>query len=171
MDTLSIRTYGDEVLGRRTKNVEVFDEELLKLLDVMVQTMIVEEGVGLAAPQVGISQRIAVVNPDPGSEETLIKLVNPEIVSESEEIECIEEGCLSVPGIRGKVTRPYGITVEYQDEHGQKKSLAVEGLVARIIQHELDHLNGILFIERLSFGRKTMIKGKLKDLARNGRRE
>jgi peptide deformylase len=171
MESLRIRTYGDEILKRRSETVEKFDEDLLRTFEDMVETMILEEGVGLAAPQVGIPRRIAVVNPDPGNDETLIKLVNPEIVSSSEETESIEEGCLSVPGIRGKVTRPARISVEYQDEHGVRKSLTVEGLVSRIIQHELDHLNGILFVERLSFGRKTMIKGKLRDLARHERRE
>jgi peptide deformylase len=120
---------------------------------------------------VGVSRRIAVVNPDTYDPDTLLTLVNPRILTCSDETDCIEEGCLSVPGIRGKVERPVEIEVEYQDLRGSKHGIRVDGLVSRIIQHELDHLDGVLFVDRLSFGRKTLVRGKLKDLSRQGKRE
>jgi peptide deformylase len=171
MESLGIRIYGDEVLRGKALDVEQFDEELQKLVEKMVETMIVEEGVGLAAPQVGVSRRIAVVNPDPYDPDKLLTLINPRIISCSDETECVEEGCLSVPGIRGKVERPILIEIEYQDARGGKHCVKVDGLVSRIIQHEMDHLDGVLFVDRLSFGRKTLVKGKLRDLARRGKHE
>jgi peptide deformylase len=171
MKSLGIRIYGDEVLRSASAEVENFDEELEELVGRMVETMMVEEGVGLAAPQVGVSRRIAVVNPDPYNPDTLITLVNPRILSCGSETDCIEEGCLSVPGIRGKIERPVEIEVEYQDTTGKRRCVKVDGLVSRIIQHELDHLDGVLFVDRLSFGRKTLVKGRLKDLAKKGKRE
>ena len=171
MGSLGIKIYGDEILREKAADVEAFDEELGELVKNMVGTMIVEEGVGLAAPQVGVSRRVAVVNPDPYDPATLLTLVNPRILSCSDDTECVEEGCLSVPGVRGKVDRPIEIEVEYQDAGGTKHCIRVDGLVSRIIQHELDHLDGVLFTDRLSFGRKTLVKGKLRDLARQGNSE
>ena len=171
MGSLGIRIYGDEILRGEAGEVEEFGEELEKFLAEMVETMIAEDGVGLAAPQVGVSRRIAVVNPDPLNPDTLLTLVNPRILDCSDETECAEEGCLSVPGIRGKVERPIMIEVEYRDAGGEKHCIKVDGLVSRIIQHEMDHLDGVLFVDRLSFGRKTLIKGKLRDLSRQGKRE
>lgn len=171
MGSLGIRIYGDGILRRKSTDVEEFDEELGVLIEKMVETMTLDEGVGLAAPQVGVSRRIAVVNPDPYNPDTLLALVNPRILSFGDVTESIEEGCLSVPGIRGKVDRPIAIEVEYQDRRGEKHCGQIDGLVSRIIQHELDHLDGILFVDRLSFGRRTLLKGKLRDLARKGKRE
>lgn len=169
MESLGIRIYGDEVLRRRTPDVEELDEDLAGFLERMVETMIVEEGVGLAAPQVGVSRRIAVVNPEPGNPGTLLHLINPRIISSGDRSESVEEGCLSVPGIRGRVERPAAIEVEYLDPEGAEHREAFEGLVARIIQHEVDHLDGVLFVDRLSFGRRTMVKGRLRELARRGK--
>lgn len=169
MSSLGIKIYGDEILRVKGTDVEEFDEELRELVGKMVETMLTEDGVGLAAPQVGVSRRIAVVNPDPYNPDTLLTLVNPRILSCSDETECVEEGCLSVPGVRGKVDRPILIEVEYQDTAGGKHCIKVDGLVSRIIQHELDHLDGVLFVDRLSFGRKTLVKGKLRNLAREGK--
>ena len=171
MGSLGIKIYGEEILRNKAADVEKFDEELGELVKNMVETMIVEEGVGLAAPQVGVSRRIAVVNPDPYDPGTLLTLVNPRILSCSDDTECIEEGCLSVPGVRGKVDRPIEIEIEYQDAGGSTHCIRVDGLVSRIIQHELDHLDGVLFTDRLSFGRKTLVRGKLRDLARRGKSE
>ncbi len=171
MRSLRIRIYGDDILRAESAEVEKFDGELGELIEKMVETMIVEDGVGLAAPQVGVSRRIAVVNPDPQNPDTLLTLVNPRIRSCSDETDCVEEGCLSVPGIRGRVERPIAIEVEYQDRHGGKHCVKVVGLVSRIMQHEVDHLDGVLFVDRLSFGRKTLVKGRLRDLARKGKRE
>ena len=171
MESLRIRIYGDEVLRDDCEDVEDFNEELEGFVAKMVETRFVEEGVGLAAPQVGASRRIAVVNPDPYNPGTLLTLVNPRILICSDETDCIEEGCLSVPGVRGKVERPIVIEIEYQDIRGEKHGARVDGLVSRIIQHEIDHLDGVLFVDRLSFGRKTLVRGKLKDLSRQGKRE
>ncbi len=171
MISLGIRIYGDDILRSESAEVEEFGDELGELIEKMTETMIVEEGVGLAAPQVGVSRRVAVVNPDPQNPDTLLALVNPRILSCSDETDCVEEGCLSVPGIRGKVERPIAIEVEYQDRHGGKHCVRDAGLVSRIIQHEIDHLDGVLFVDRLSFGRKTLVKGRLRDLARKGKRE
>lgn len=169
MSPLKIKIYGDDILRVKGTDVDEFDEELRELVGRMVETMLAEDGVGLAAPQVGVSRRIAVVNPDPYNPNTLLTLVNPRILSSSDETECVEEGCLSVPGVRGKVERPILIEVEYQDMAGGKHCIKVDGLVSRIIQHEIDHLDGVLFVDRLSFGRKTLIKGKLRNLAREGK--
>ena len=171
MRSLRIRIYGDDILRAESAEVEEFDDELGELIEKMVEMMTVEEGVGLASPQVGVSRRIAVVNPDPQNPDTLLTLINPRILSCSDETDCVEEGCLSVPGVRGKVERPIAIEVEYQDRHGGKHCIKVDGLVSRIIQHEVDHLDGVLFVDRLSFGRKTLVKGRLRDLARKGKRE
>jgi peptide deformylase len=169
MGSLGIRIYGNEILRRKSEDVEEFDDRLGELIEKMVETMIFEGGVGLAAPQVGVSRRLAIVNPDPQNPDTLLTLVNPRILSCSEKKDCVEEGCLSVPGVRGKVERPIEVEVEYQDRHGERHCIRVDGLVSRIIQHEIDHLDGVLFVDRLSFGRQMLVKGKLKDLSRQGK--
>ena len=165
MESLSLQIYGSKVLRMKGEAVEEFDGELADFIDLMVETMIIEEGVGLAAPQVGVSKQIAVVNHEPENEKTLIKMINPIIVSKSEETGSLEEGCLSVPGIRGNVIRSVAIEVHYQDETGEKNELRAEGLLARIIQHEVDHLNGVLFVDRLSIAKKMLIKPKLRSLS------
>lgn len=170
MRAARIRTFGDKVLRRASRPVEEFDARLGELVERMVETMIAEEGVGLAAPQIGVPRRVAVVNPAPDDPDALMALVNPCIVARSEETVCSEEGCLSVPGIRGQVTRPARIDVEYRDPGGRPRRLAVDGLVARIIQHEIDHLDGVLFVDRLSLASKAMIRGRLKDLERGNDR-
>ena len=170
MTSLELKIYGNKILRSKAEQVEDFGDELRRFLDEMVETMIVEDGVGLAAPQVGVSKRIAVINPEPNSDSTLIKMINPRVVSVSEETDTLEEGCLSVPGVRGQVVRSSAIEVAYLDEEGNEHSYGVEGLVARIIQHELDHLNGVLFVDRLSLAKRMMIKPKLRALKnRNGR--
>jgi len=169
MRSIGVRIYGDEVLRRKGAPVEQFDEELRELIRRMVETMIVEEGVGLAAPQVGVSRRVAVVNPEPDNPDALITLVNPRIVSIGDQTSCVEEGCLSVPGVRSKVTRPVEIEIEYQDERGERHCKKVDGLVSRIMQHEIDHLDGVLFVDRLSLGARALARGKLKELSRRDR--
>jgi peptide deformylase len=165
MKSLGIQKYGKAILRRKSKLVDEFGPDLPDFLDRMVETMIVEEGVGLAAPQVGISKRIAVINPKPDNEETLIRMINPRIVSFSDEKESLEEGCLSVPGIRGSVVRASAVEVVYQDEGGVQRNLKADGLLARIVQHEIDHLDGILFIDRLSIAKKMLIQSKLRSLS------
>ena len=162
---LGMRTYGDTVLRARSERVASIESDLAELLGDMVETMYAEGGVGLAAPQIGVSRQIAVINPEPGNEATLLKMVNPRIVAASDELEVKEEGCLSVPGIRGEIPRHAWVEIVYQNEKGVERRLRAEGLLARIVQHELDHLNGVLFIDRLSLAKRALIKPKLRNLA------
>ena len=164
MESLGIRIYGSNVLRAGSEPVEEFGDELSEFLLRMVGTMLSADGVGLAAPQVGVSRRITVINPEPENEKTLIKMVNPKIVAFSDETESIEEGCLSVPGVRGNVIRPIAVEVTYLDEKGSECRLQASGLLARIIQHEIDHLEGVLFVDRLSIAKKMLIKSKLRSL-------
>lgn len=134
----------------------------------MVDTMVYESGVGLAAPQVGIEKRLLVAlqmeTPDDGEADPIV-MVNAEIVGRSPETWVFEEGCLSIPGIRGDVTRPERITVLYQDVDGTSHMTDIEGMFARVVQHEIDHLDGKLFIDYLSMGERTLLKPRLKKIA------
>ena len=136
---------GDEKLRKVCKPVEKFDKRLQALLNDMADTMYKAEGVGLAGPQVGILRRIAVIDVGEG----LFKLVNPVIVEKEGEQTGLE-GCLSVPGRRGEVTRPNIVTVEYQDENGEPVTLRVSEFFARAVCHELDHLDGVLYIDKMN---------------------
>lgn len=169
MSTLPIRTYGDKVLRTKGEDVEEFGGELNPFLEQMVETMLVEGGVGLAAPQVGISRRIAVVNPEPRKDETLITMINPRIIAVSSDTTSVEEGCLSVPDIRGNVVRPASIEVAYLDGEGREHHVKIDGIVARIMQHEIDHLDGILFVDRLSLATKALIRSQLRHLLHDRR--
>ncbi len=168
MTRMRVRIYGDSVLRVKSGEVTVFDESLSRFLDDMVETMMFEDGVGLAANQVGVTRRVAVINREPDNPDTLIKLVNPKITASSDITDSVEEGCLSVPGIHGNVVRPVGIELEYQDETGGRHEMKADAIVARIIQHELDHLDGVLFTDRLSLGKKVLIRSKLRELSRTG---
>lgn len=139
-----ITKVGDPVLRENAKKVPKITPNIVKLLENMADTMRDGDGVGLAAPQIGISKRVVVVDVGDG----LIELINPEIVSsEGEEIDC--EGCLSIPGIQGDVIRAGKVTVEALNRFGKKFSITGEGLLARCLQHEIDHLNGVLFIDKI----------------------
>ena len=140
-----IMKLGEDVLRKPCKKVEKFDLRLHLLLKDMADTMHVADGVGLAAPQVGILRRIVVI--DVGDEHGVIELMNPEITERSEEIQTGREGCLSLPGRQGVVSRPMRVTVHAQDRHGKPFDLEGEGLLARAICHELDHLDGRLYID------------------------
>lgn len=139
-----LRKDGEEVLRQQAKPVTRFDHVLARLLDDMTESLYHYEGVGLAAPQIGISKQIVVI--DTG-ESGLLELVNPKIVSRSEEEEVDFEGCLSFPGLYGEVSRAQRVTVAAQDRNGEHYEIEAEGLLARALQHEIDHLNGILFID------------------------
>jgi peptide deformylase len=171
MTSFEIRIYGDKVLRTKGERVEEFGGELAPFLERMVETMLIEGGVGLAAPQVGVSKRIAVVNPEPKNSESLITMINPRIVSVSSETGSFEEGCLSVPDIRANVIRPESIEVEYHDGEGRVHRMEIGGIIARIIQHEVDHLDGILFVDRLSLATKALIRSKLRRLLHEKKRE
>ena len=160
--------YGDPVLETPTKPVEKFDEELQALVTDMLESMYAAQGVGLAAPQIGISRRLAVIDVTNGKNpEGRIICANPEIIhAEGEQRE--EEGCLSVPGFRGHVARPQYVTVRAQDASGQQFEMRGEGLLARAFCHEIDHLDGILFIKHLSMLKRDMIKRKIRKLQKAG---
>ena len=144
----AVRTFGDPVLKQESREVTEFDEKLVQLTDLMFQVMDRENGIGLAAPQIGILRKVMVWR-DPDTDRRNI-FINPRIVERSEEVEVIDEGCLSVPGHPMEVARPEWVAVEAQDVHGAPVRLEAEGLLARIMQHEIDHLEGRLILDRAS---------------------
>lgn len=145
MALLEIKKAGDPILKQVCQPVEKIDKNLKRLLDNMAETMYADDGVGLAAPQIGKLIRAVVI--DCQDEHGLIDLINPVITERSEEMATDTEGCLSIPGIYGEVERPARVTVEYTDRRGKRRRLKAEGLLARCIQHECDHLEGRLFID------------------------
>lgn len=140
---------GDDILRKRSKEVTVFDRSLGMLLDDMKETMLHADGVGLAAPQVGILKRAVVISPD-GKQ--FYEFVNPVIINSSGKQLC-REGCLSVPGVSGEVERPQYVEVLAFDRHGNRFDLKAEGFLANICCHEFDHLDGILFVDKMIKGR------------------
>ncbi|NFV14144.1 peptide deformylase [Clostridium sp. FAM 1755] len=140
----NIRKYGDDLLRKKSRKIEKIDDRILTLLEDMEETMYSADGVGLAAPQVGILKRAVVIDVGEG----LIKLINPEII-ETEGNETDVEGCLSVPGEQGEVERPYKVKVKALNEKGEEIVLEGEGLLARAFCHEIDHLDGILFVDKV----------------------
>ncbi len=145
---LEIYKLGEDVLTEPTEKVTQFDSALKMLVDAMFETMDEAEGVGLAAPQVGVSKRIFVVDTHRGENER-IAFINPEILETSPDLVHYEEGCLSVPGVYHDVMRPSHVNIHAQDVNGKAFTIKAEGLLARVIQHENDHLYGKLFIDRL----------------------
>jgi peptide deformylase len=160
--------YGDPILETPTKAVEKFDEELQALTAEMFESMYAAQGVGLAAPQIGIGLRVAVIDVSNGKNpEAKLVCANPQIIhAEGEQRE--EEGCLSVPGFRGYVARPQYVTVKAFDVAGKEFEMRGEGLLARAFCHEIDHLNGVLFINHLSMLKRDIIKRKIRKLRKNG---
>ena len=160
--------YGDPVLEKPGAAITKFDAALEELAEDMFATMYAAQGVGLAAPQIGKSLRIAVVDVTSGKNpEAKIVLVNPEIIhAEGEKRE--EEGCLSIPGFRGYVVRPQFVTVKAQNAKGEPFEIRGEDLLARAFCHEIDHLNGILFLQHLSMLKRDLIKRKIKKLRKQG---
>ncbi len=159
-----ILLYPEPVLRKRAAPVERFDAGLADLVRDLAETMYAAPGVGLAAPQIGVELRVAVVDVAPGSPESKLHvLVNPAIVT-AEGREGGEEGCLSIPGLTEKVDRPRQIRVAAQDAEGEPIELAASGFLARAVCHELDHLDGILFIDRLTGLRKELAFRRLRKL-------
>ncbi|MFC2105390.1 peptide deformylase [Candidatus Bipolaricaulota bacterium] len=150
---MDIRILGDPVLRRKAKPVQVIDDEIHDICQLMVEVMIRENGVGLAAPQIGIPKRIFVLDID----DEFHILINPELIELSEEVEETKEGCLSVPGVDAGVARSTRAVVEGLNLNGEHVRLEGEGLVARAIQHEMDHLNGNLFLDQLSTARRQSL--------------
>ncbi|HEU5410308.1 MAG TPA: peptide deformylase [Candidatus Acidoferrales bacterium] len=166
--TLPIVKYGAAVLEQPTKMVEKFDDELAKLTEDMFASMYAARGVGLAAPQIGLSLNLAVIDVTSGKNpEAKLVLANPEILhTEGEQRE--EEGCLSVPGFRGNVLRPAYVTVRAQDVTGKQYEMKGEGLLARAFCHEIDHLHGILFLAHLGMLKRDLIRRKIRKLTKAG---
>lgn len=148
MALLTIRRIGDPVLRTRSKEVKKITNKTKELLDNMAETMYDAPGVGLAAPQVGILQRIFVIDVD--DENGLIEFINPEIVMYSEEKNILEEGCLSIPGKSSEVIRPSVVKVKALNRLGEEFEIEATGYLARAIQHEFDHLEGVLFVDKLN---------------------
>jgi peptide deformylase len=163
-----ITKYGAAVLETPTKPVEKFDDELAKLCEEMFESMYIAQGVGLAATQIGLAKKLAVVDVSVGKNpEAKLVLANPEIISvEGDQRE--EEGCLSLPGFRGSVLRPAYVTIRAQNVKGETYEMHGEGLLARAFCHEIDHLNGILFIQHLSMLKRDLIKRRIRKLRKTG---
>jgi peptide deformylase len=145
----------------KAKPVETFDEELKTLTDDMFETMHSVNGIGLAATQIGVAKQVAVIDISPEKNEPLI-IVNPEIqILDPSKREDYDEGCLSVPGFFEKISRPSDIKLSYQDLNGKKQEIKPEGLLAKVVQHELDHLNGRLFVDHISELKRRRIRNKI----------
>lgn len=168
MAVLSICKYGDPVLRDRTLEVEQFDGELQTLIDDMVETMYAAPGVGLAANQVGVSSRLMVIDLSVGEDPSQLHVfVNPEIIESEGEV-AEEEGCLSIPDFVEIVIRPERLKVRYLDRNGESREMAADGLMARAICHEIDHLDGTLFIDYLRGLKKDRIMKKIQKVIRQG---
>jgi peptide deformylase len=163
-----ITKYGAAVLEAKTKPVEKFDEKLANLCEDMFASMYAASGVGLAAPQIGLNLRLAVIDVTVGKNpEARLVLANPEIIHiEGDQRE--EEGCLSLPSFRGTVLRPRYVTIRAQDVTGKSYEMKGEGLLARAFCHETDHLEGVLFIQHLSMLKRDLIKRRIRKLRKAG---
>ena len=163
-----IKKYGNAVLESPTRPIEKFDEEFAKLCEDMFESMYAAQGIGLAATQIGISKKLAVVDVSVGKNpEARLVLANPEIIHvEGDQRE--EEGCLSLPGFRGNVLRPAYVTMRAQNLKGEFYEMRGEGLLARAFCHEIDHLNGVLFIQHLSMLKRDLIKRRIRKLRKTG---
>ncbi|WP_206485908.1 peptide deformylase [Thalassotalea sp. G2M2-11] len=165
MAILDVLRFPDPRLRTKAKPVEVVDDKIRKIVDDMFETMYAENGVGLAATQVNIHQRIVVIDVSENKEQAYV-LINPEIIKKNQETMINEEGCLSVPGCYAKVDRHTEVTVKALDRDGKEYEIDGEELLAICIQHELDHLNGVLFVDYLSPLKRKRIQTKLEKEAR-----
>jgi peptide deformylase len=165
LKTLPIYTYGFDILRKKTKRITKVDDKLIELIGSMYNTMHKAHGIGLAAPQIGKDIALTVIDLSKADEEKKIKfepltLINPVVKDYHGEV-VMEEGCLSIPFLRAEITRPETIYLEYQDIDLNKQYVELNGLLARVAQHETDHLNGILFIDHLNKDEKKKLKAEL----------
>ena len=162
MTKRKIITEPDIILRKKSVNLEKVDDDLRALMDDMLETMYAAPGIGLAGVQIGILKRLIVIDVSRDEEKkSPLFLINPEIITKSSNTSVYEEGCLSLPGYFAEIERPAECHIEYVDYHGKKKEMKASGLLATCIQHEVDHLNGILFIDYLSKLKRDMIIKKL----------
>lgn len=168
MAVLPIRKYGDDVLRLPAEPVTDIDESMQKLIDDMAETMYAAPGVGLAANQVGVSKRLMLIDLSVGKRPNELHVfINPEIIEAEGEI-TEEEGCLSIPDFVEIVTRPERVKLRYLDRNGKQREMWGEGLMARAMCHEIDHLNGTLFVDHLRGFKKDRILKKISKLAKSG---
>lgn len=176
---LPIVAYGDPVLRKKCSDIDMQYPNLQELIKNMFDTMYSSNGVGLAAPQIGLGIRLFVIDPSAfaddedlsEAEKNILRnakkvFINAEIIEENGDLWKYNEGCLSIPKIHEDVTRHENITIRYQDENGQQHTETFNGLLARVIQHEYDHIEGILFIDKLSAFKKKIIASKLNNIAK-----
>ncbi|MDR1611108.1 MAG: peptide deformylase [Candidatus Symbiothrix sp.] len=169
---LPIYLYGHPILRKVTKDIPLDYPDLKTLLDNMFETLYKSDGIGLAAPQIGLEDRILVVDlsplsdKDPSFKDFKRVFINAHIIEKDGPEESVEEGCLSIPDIHEKVPREYRIRIQYLDENLQSHDEVFEGYKARVIQHEYDHLEGIMFVDRISGIRKQMIRSRLDKIMR-----
>jgi len=172
IEMLPIVVVPDPILKARARPVAATEMDQVRgLLPRMFATMYQAPGIGLAAPQVGVGLRFAIVDLMPDDKPTPIVLINPEVIARSEELATREEGCLSLPGQYADVTRPARVVVRYTDADGAKRQMEADGLLAACIQHEIDHLDGILFVDHLSALKRNMILRRLAKELRQKRAE
>ena len=163
MSVLPIYVYNHPVLRKKAKPVRSLTTELSTFVEDMFETMHKAGGIGLAANQVGSTQRVIVIDLSGGEdtkEEKPLALVNPEVI-QAEGVETMEEGCLSIPGLRDEVERPDHIRVRFKDIEFKDQELDATGLLARVLQHEIDHINGVLFIDHLNIVKRKLLRGRL----------
>ncbi|BAI73043.1 peptide deformylase [Azospirillum sp. B510] len=165
MARLPILVAPHPILKRKAQPVAEVDARVVKLMDDMVETMYDAAGIGLAAPQVGVLDRVIVVDVhEKGEPPNPIRLANPEIIWSSEDKAVCEEGCLSVPEQYAEVTRPQRVRVRYLDERNQPQEIEAEGMLATCLQHEIDHLNGVLFVDYLSMLKRNILLKKVQKM-------
>lgn len=161
---LELHYLGDRVLRQPAKRITKIDDEIRQLARQMLQTMYSEDGIGLAAPQVGVHKQLIVVDCEPDQPEAPpLILINPVILKSSQKLCVTQEGCLSIPEVFLDVVRPESIEVSFKDEQGRPQKLKAEGLLARVIQHEIDHLNGVVFVDRVE---NTLVRNQ--ELTKHG---
>ena len=161
--------YGDPILKKRGDDVTPGSTDVKQLSEDMFETMYQANGIGLAAPQIGLSLRMFVVDSSPIDEEEGREgfkrvFINPEVIESSGDVWNFEEGCLSIPGIRADVQRPPTVTIRYQDENWQEHTETLDGMAARIVLHEYDHVEGVLFTDRINGLKRRLLKGKLNSI-------
>lgn len=165
MAILKIHYYGDPILEKPTAAIKDITSKEIALVEDMFETMFTVEGIGLAANQVGVNKRILVIDASRGQlKKERVALINPEIIFYSKEVDCVKEGCLSFPEMEGAIERSISVTMRALNLNGDPIEFDAKEILARIFQHEIDHLNGKMFIERMTRADRQLLEGKLKKL-------